>query len=217
MSNPEARENKWEPTERWERRYQEVLDAAATAFAESSYLGASTKDIADRLNIRQASLYYYLPSKEAGLAAVCERGVRGFIGSLRNILDQPALSTRERIHAAVSNHLRPLNEQPYADYIRVFLRHRHELPPVPRRAIMQLAREYQGLIERLFAEGVARGELRRNLDPHLAMLAMLGLCNSVIAARALPRNSTVDQIIDEYAAVLSDGMAEHNPPKSGSK
>ena len=63
---------KWEPTARWERRYREVLDAAATAFAEKGYLGASMKDIADRLGVRHASLYYYFPSKEAALAAICD-------------------------------------------------------------------------------------------------------------------------------------------------
>lgn len=206
MSKPEARENRWEPTERWERRYQEVLDVAAVAFAEKGYLGATTKDIADKLNIRQASLYYYLPSKEAALAAVCERGVRAFIGNLRAILEQNDAPIAERIHAAVANHLRPLAEQPYADYIRVFLRHRHELPPEPRAVVARLAREYQGLIERLFTEGVARRELRSDLDTHLATLAFLGLCNSVISNRSLPQSSSIAQIIDEYAGILSTGM-----------
>ena len=36
-------------------------------FAERGYHGATTQDIADVLGIRQASLYYYFPSKEAAL------------------------------------------------------------------------------------------------------------------------------------------------------
>lgn len=206
MSKQDASENRWEPTERWERRYQEVLDAAAIAFAEKGYLGASTKDIADRLNIRQASLYYYFTSKDAALAAVCERGVRAFIGRLRSILDDKASSVEKRIHAAIANHLQPLAEKPYADYIRVFLRHRHELPPEPRAVVARLAREYQGLIEQLFEDGVARGELRPDLDTHLATLGFLGLCNSVITNRSLPSSASVEQIIDEYAGILSRGM-----------
>ena len=58
---------------KWENRYREVLDAAAVAFAEKGYIGASTRDIAERLGIRAASLYYYLPSKEAALLAICRR------------------------------------------------------------------------------------------------------------------------------------------------
>src|SRR5262245_8066678 len=172
---------RWDPTPRWERRYREVLGAAATAFAEKGYLGASTKDIAERLGIRQASLYYYLSSKEAALAAICELGVKDFIGHLENILAAP-MSAAEKLRAAIAHHLSPLRTHPEADYIRVFVRHRHELPDGARQAVAALARNYQSLIERLFAQGIASGEYRAELNPQLATLALLGLCNSVINA-----------------------------------
>jgi AcrR family transcriptional regulator len=53
---------------KWENRYREVLDAAAVAFAEKGYVGASTRDIAERLGIRAASLYYYLSLRSASWA-----------------------------------------------------------------------------------------------------------------------------------------------------
>src|SRR5262245_42204669 len=92
--------HRWEPTPRWGRRYREVLDAAATAFAQQGYMGATLKDVADRLGIRAASLYYYLPSKEAALAAVCEQGIQSFIENLRKILagDAPAA---EKVRLAI--------------------------------------------------------------------------------------------------------------------
>src|SRR5262245_36827931 len=119
MMASESTPPRWEPTPRWERRYLEVLGVAATAFAEKGYLGASIKDIADRLGVRQASLYYYFPSKEAALAAICELGVKDFIGNLRDILAQE-ISIEEKIQAAVANHLQPLRTKPHADYIKVF-------------------------------------------------------------------------------------------------
>src|SRR6267378_4216973 len=170
---------RWDPTPRWERRYREALGAAATAFAEKGYLGASTKDIADRLGIRQGSLYYYFPSKEAALAAICELGVKDFIGHLRGILAQP-IPSAEKLRAAIANHLSPLRTHPEADYIRVFIRHRHELPVGARQTVAALARDYQSLVEQLFADGIATGQFRTGLNPQLATLALLGLCNSVI-------------------------------------
>src|SRR3984957_14732707 len=114
-------------TAKWESRYREVLDAAAVAFAEKGYLGASIRDIAERLGIRGASLYYYFPSKEAALLAICKLGVLDFIDNLRDILarDEPA---PEKLRAAIANHLLPLRSHPAADYIRVFVLHRNELP-----------------------------------------------------------------------------------------
>lgn len=203
---------RWEPTPKWERRYREVLDAAATIFAEKGYAGASTRDIADRLGVRQASLYYYFQSKEAALAAICELGVKDFIGQLSAIIAQP-LSASEKLRAAIANHLSPLRSHPEADYIRVFLRHRHELPDGMRQSIAALARSYQELIELLLVQGMEAGELRRNLDPKLTTLAFLGLCNSVISNRALPRSVNIDEIIDEYAGILGVGiLASERPP-----
>jgi AcrR family transcriptional regulator len=206
MSTPETNSSaRWEPTARWERRYREVLDAAATVFAEKGYAGASTRDIAERLSVRQASLYYYFPSKEAALAAICELGVKDFIGNLQAILAEP-IPTADKLRAAIANHLAPLRSNPEADYIRVFLRHRHELPAGPRQSVAALARTYQGLVERLFVEGIAKRELRPGLNPQLATLAFLGLCNSVIANRALPRSTNIDDIMLEYAEILNGGV-----------
>jgi TetR/AcrR family transcriptional regulator, cholesterol catabolism regulator len=193
------------PTQRWERRYREALDAAATAFAEKGFLGASTGDIADRLGIRQGSLYYYFSSKETALSAVCELGTRNLIDQLREILASHAPATA-KLRAAIANHLLPLRSPPDADYSRVFIRHRHELPDGARQKIAGLARTYQSLIEQLFTDGVASGAFRGSLDPKLATLALLGLCNSVISARTLPRSLSIDEIVEEYARIFIEGV-----------
>ncbi len=197
---------RWEPTAKWENRYREVRDAAARSFAEKGYLGASTKDIADRLGIRAASLYYYLPSKDAALAAVCEHGITNFIENLRRIIesDQPAI---DKVRAVIANQLSPLRKDPDGDYVRVFLRHRHELSEPARKRMVDLAREFQSLVENVFAEGVAKGEFRRELNPQLAMLALLGLCNSVIGARSLAHGITINSMIDEYCEIFTVGFA----------
>jgi AcrR family transcriptional regulator len=208
MSTPLKTAPRWEPTARWERRYREVLDAAATVFADKGYAGASTRDIADLLKVRQASLYYYFPSKEAALAAICELGVRDFIANLDAIIRDPASSASEKLRSAIANHLSPLRSRPAADYIRVFVAHRHELPPGPRQTIAALGRTYHRLVEQLFVDGIASGQLRSDLPPNLAALAFLGLCNSVIANRSMPKSSTIDVIIEEYARIIVGGVAK---------
>jgi AcrR family transcriptional regulator len=202
-------------TAKWENRYREVLDAAAVAFAEKGYLGAGLRDIAERLGIRAASLYYYLPSKEAALLAICKLGVLDFIDNLKDIVARrdPA---PDKLRAAITNHLLPLRCHPAADYIRVFLLHRHELPNGPRQEVGRLARTYQELIQQIFIEGIATGEFASDLNPELATLGLLGLCNSVIAARSLPPTSTIDDFIAEYSRIFIHGAsAEAAARKNG--
>src|SRR5262252_3192324 len=71
------------------RRSGEILDAAARVFATRGYHGATTQQIADLLGIRQASLYYYFPSKEVALEIVCLQGVAGFFEVAKAIAKGP--------------------------------------------------------------------------------------------------------------------------------
>src|SRR5215211_7351046 len=71
------------------RRTSEILEAAAKVFAERGYHGATTQDIADVLGIRQASLYYYFPSKEGALELTCLQGVAGYFEVAKAIASGP--------------------------------------------------------------------------------------------------------------------------------
>jgi AcrR family transcriptional regulator len=51
---------------------QRALDVALELFTEQGYEKASLREIADRLGIKKASLYYHFPSKEALLAGIME-------------------------------------------------------------------------------------------------------------------------------------------------
>lgn len=197
-------------TPRWERRYRDAVDAAAAAFAEKGYAGASTQDIADRLGIQQGSVYYYFSSKDAALAAVCQLGVEAFVAQLRVIAAGPG-GCADKLSAAVANYLSPLRTRPKADYVRVFLRHRHDLPDGPRQVVAGLARDYERLVERILAVGIASGELRADLDPRIAALALLGLCNSVIAARHNPQPAWIDRIISDYSRMFIEGVLVSGP------
>jgi AcrR family transcriptional regulator len=55
---------------------EEILDAAAELFAQRGYAATSTRLIAERVGIRQASLYYHFRTKEQILAELLEATVR---------------------------------------------------------------------------------------------------------------------------------------------
>ena len=120
------------------RRAAEIIDAAAAVFAERGYHGASTQAIADVLGIRQASLYYYFPSKEAALELVCIRGVEGFVEQAAAIAagDEPA---PEKVRLLIlGHHLAPMRDR--QDYVWVFMRERHHLPDASRRRVGRASR-----------------------------------------------------------------------------
>src|SRR5512143_4259982 len=88
------------------RRAPQIIDAAARVFAERGFHGATTQDIANVLGIRQASLYYYFPSKEGALELVCLHGVAGFVEVAKSIAAGPGTAT-EKLTRLVKSHLSP--------------------------------------------------------------------------------------------------------------
>ena len=131
------------------RRAPEIIEAAARVFAERGFHGATTQDIADVLGIRQASLYYYFPSKEVALELVCLDGVEGFFEAAKAIAAGPG-SAGERLERLIRSHISPLLDR--GDFVKVFLNERQypadREPPAHRQVVARpradLRRRHQG-------------------------------------------------------------------------
>jgi AcrR family transcriptional regulator len=57
-------------------RKEEILDVATTLFAERGFEGTSMNDVAERVGMRKASLFYHFATKDALYEAVLDRLVR---------------------------------------------------------------------------------------------------------------------------------------------
>src|SRR5262245_17072527 len=150
--------------------------------------------------MRQASLYYYFPSKEAALELVCARGAEGHAEAAEAIVAglDPPLGKLAKLIAA---HLAPNATK--RDYVKVFINERRYLPTASRRRIGRVSRRIERNFERLIQAGIADGSVRGDIDPHLAMLSVLGLCNAVINWRRADQAMDVDSIAAQFATLLA--------------
>lgn len=185
------------------KRFTEILDAAAEVFAEKGYHGASTTDIADKLEIKQAGIYYYFKSKDSALAEVCRLGVQGYVERLI-VISQADLSADRKIREAIREHMQPFHDLP--NYVQVFQYERRYLAGESRAEVNKLASKYEGELCRLFEAGVAAGDFRQDLDCKLATLALLGMCNSVTVWYDGKSKKQIQRIADHYADFIIDGI-----------
>lgn len=184
------------------RRSGEIIDAAARVFASKGFHGASTQDIADELGIRQASIYYYFPSKEVALEKVCLIGAEGFYESAKAIADGEGTAA-EKIARLCAAHTSPLIDR--ADYVRVFLTQRQFLPQASRRKIGRWSRGLERAFERVITSGIGTGEFDKGLDPRLATLALLGALNAV-PLWLEKENFAIATIAETISRVFLQGM-----------
>jgi AcrR family transcriptional regulator len=161
---------------KYQQQKAAAVRAAATVFAEKGFHGASTRDIAEQLGIKQASLYYYFDSKEEALEDVCLYGLRQYVENMDAIAesDQPF---EARLIAVVTNHLASYREK--SEALKVHNDERLYLPEQRRTRLKELGSRYRKELEAIFEEGVATGAVRKTIDCHFAALSLIGLCNGL--------------------------------------
>lgn len=196
------------------RRAEEIIDAAARVFAERGYHGTSTQAIADVLGMRQASLYYYFPSKEAALELVCLRGTDGFVEAAEAVVES-AGSPLDKLRRLIAAHLAPIATK--GDYVKVFINERRYLPDASRRRLGRKTRRIERCFEHVILAGIADGSIHRNTDARLAMLAVLGMCNAVINWRAADQGKDLRRIAEGFAELIANGLAVSGRGDSRSK
>jgi TetR/AcrR family transcriptional regulator, cholesterol catabolism regulator len=184
------------------RREPEIIEAAARVFAERGFHGATTQDIADVLGIRQASLYYYFPSKEGALEFVCLQGVAGYFEVAKAIASGPGAAA-DKLARLIKSHLAPLTDR--SDFVRVFLNERQHLPAESRRRVGKWSRGLERVFEDVLQEGVRRGEFRPDLDTRLAVLGILGMTNAV-ANWYGKEEVAIERISAEFSRLVVDGV-----------
>lgn len=175
--------------------------AAGRLFAERGFHGTSMRDLALAVGIEKSSVYTHITAKEDLLAELALTGAGAFHGALDAL---PAdVAPLERIRLALRAHLEVVERQ--LDIATVWLREWRYLTGEPLETFVAERRRYEHRIRELFESAVAAGEARADLNVRYATLLFLSAANW--AYTWLTHESRVDDVVDEFWALLSEGIA----------
>src|SRR6266581_6873069 len=179
-----------------------IVAAARHEFASAGFSGARVDRIARRAGVNKQLLFYYYHSKRGLFHAVLSRGARELEQALADVALPPGGERRplERLRAALEAQFDFLVGNP-------------DLVTLLAQAGRSDARPFAPAINRLvvlLAEGQGLGQVRDDLDPHLAaaqalvlMVGYLGL-ESVIAASARPLGADEPALRERWKAAAVD-------------
>ena len=190
---------------RYRHQRLEAIKSAAAVFADKGFHGASTKDIAQRMGIKQGSLYYYFKSKEEALGEVCLFGITDYVQRMQRIAssNQPF---EAKLMATLTSHLSSYREKNEA--LKVYNDERLYLPEEKRKLLKQLGSGYRQLLEGIFEGGVRQGVIRDSIDCHFAAQAVIGICNAW--GELIVRDPDLDifDVIQKCTDLLLNGFSE---------
>jgi len=81
-----------------------ILEVAVELFKEKGYMGSSVRDLATKLNIKAASLYAHIRSKEEILEWICFGVANDFFEQLQEVKNTK-VSAEEKLNLFIDKHL----------------------------------------------------------------------------------------------------------------
>lgn len=183
-------------------RRRRILEAASRLFRARGLHATGMRDIASALGMATGNLYYYFRNKQ-DLLAFCQLEALAQLLALTRRVEALDLPPEARLHLLVAGHVRLLNE-----WIPGSLAHLEveELDEAARPEIQCRRDRYETSLRRLVEAGRAAGRLRHDVDPKIAVLALLGAANWTVKWYDPDGNESAESIGRRFADLLVRGM-----------
>ncbi|WBX84400.1 TetR/AcrR family transcriptional regulator [Sphingosinicella microcystinivorans] len=186
-----------------EKRWQEILKAAAEVFYEKGYDAATLQEIADRVGILKGSIYYYIKTKSDLLDHLLTEVHNEGVAMIRQRSEESG-TVFDKLEAMFRSHI---------DYMcrnqaktTVYLHELKALDPKRRESLFR-GHEFRDQFLALIKKGQAEGLILDSLDPKLTAQTMMGWTNSLYQwYRPQPRKP-MDQIANHFVTIMLRGIA----------
>ena len=187
-------------TETQKPRKEEILEVATRLFAERGYEGTSMNDVAERVGMRKASLFYHFATKDSLYEAVLDRLIASFQEPLSAIYQSCGTYT-ERLGVLTDTMVTALGARPYA--ARLLLREAMDWGPVIRGKLLErivLVLEAGAMWVRA---GQQEGEFAEGDAKHLVLSALGMHFMPFAVAQLVERFTGTDAFSPEFVAARS--------------
>jgi AcrR family transcriptional regulator len=188
-----------------ERRKMEIIKMMALVIAERGYYDASLEEVAERLDLAKASLYYYFDSKE-DLVFACLESCAVEVNARLTEIAAGAGTPTERLRRLIECQVRIVTHD-NPEVARLFL-HPMAWPDSFRDAVTRWRREHDEVFRGVIKDGIASGELAA-ADPAVSRRCLhgaLGMAPEWISALEGPAyersvRSVVDAAMKLFAVI----------------
>ena len=184
---------------------QQIIDAAVRVFARNGYYNSRVSDIAREAGIASGTIYLYFRTKDEILVTLFREKMAAYVAHVRaEIAREP--DAVSKIRRLVARHFAVLEDDPdVAEVVQVELRQGHKFF---RGASAHEVSAYFDLITSVLEEGVASGQLRRDLPVKVATKVLFGAMDQVATSWVLgKRGYRLAETAPSVADLFLQGVA----------
>lgn len=173
---------------------QLILDAAASLFCTQGYGDTSMREIADKVGIKQASIYYHFTSKEVILTEILSISIDTVVEAVNEQLEKLPKNTAPatKLFIALESHVRALYQKP--NYTATAVRCAAEIPKKTLRNALPKRGRYATFWRGLFRDAGAKGQISPDIDVELLHPFLIHSVNRTLAWYDPARGNVEDLI-----------------------
>ena len=191
-----------------------ILQAAVQTFGRRGFHEARIAEIASAAGVAEGTVYLYFKNKEDLLDVIFDEKMELFLSNGIAVRDSGA-PVRDRLRGILEIHISNLaKDRDLASVFQIELRRSARL--VERFSRSKLA-EYFRLLEGILRDGIRTGELRRDLDPRLAVRILFGAADEILSEWLLSGEpapaATGATLVDTLLAGFGAGAVESTKKK----
>ena len=174
----------------------ELFEVATEMFFEQGYEKTALSDIAERLGVRKASIYYYIESKEDLLEKIMWESCEAIILNMEELGDCDG-NPAHQLYAFAIGHVSKvlLNPRPNAIFVRDFA----ALSPERQTRILEHRDGYERFLMDIIEEGRQDGLFHATGNLMVVTKAVLGMLTSVHVWFRAGGPLSADAVAEEYA------------------
>jgi AcrR family transcriptional regulator len=176
---------------------------AAGLFREKGYAGTTTRELAEALGIRNASLYHHIGTKEDLLFRLC-------VDALEQIHAMAASATEhstpeDRVATLIKAHLMAALDG--HDAHATMLAELRSLSPKRRQLVLEQRDRYEDLVRGIIADAQANGFVRQDITTKYLALSLLNLLNWSIFWYRPSGDLTPEGLADVMTRIFVEGAS----------
>ncbi|MBW2240421.1 MAG: TetR/AcrR family transcriptional regulator [Deltaproteobacteria bacterium] len=186
---------------------ERLIQAAAKLVAERGYNATSIREIAANADVTPAMVAYYFGDKRGLLEAILDHAFERLVEGVQQLAAEDDATDGPFVTRFVPLYLRAVTREPWIP--QFLLREVFSADtPVREQFVERFARRVAAVVPAVFAREIEAGRMRRNLDPQLTLLSLIGMCVFPLIAEPVLGPVLGFQVDAAFAERLTDHTVE---------
>jgi TetR/AcrR family transcriptional repressor of nem operon len=192
-----------------EQTRQHIIQQAATLFNQRGFIGSSISDVMQCTGLQKGGIYRHFESKEQLALAAFDYAQQQSTNRLVEAVAAETSAVQKLLAFIGAFHALTLHPPvPGGCPILNTIVDSDDGDPALRERVVSVVRGWEQLIERIVADGVAQGSVRRDIDPQaVATLLIATLEGGILLARAHRSSVYLQHTVDHLVQYIRRDVA----------